>query len=112
LKPEAHLRLEVDEPGILTLSLRSPRPTAPHLVVRVGGNSAGTTVEFLNGEAEAVVRLGRQEIEFGVAEIALISEAFVPSLQGLGGDSRELGVVLTGLAFRPDEPGPLCWWDE
>ena len=112
LKPEAHLRLEVEEPGILTLSLRSPRPTAPHLVVRVGGNSAGTAVEFLNGEAEVVVRLGRQEIELGVAEITLISEAFVPSLQGLGGDSRELGVVLTGLAFRPDEPGPLCWWNE
>jgi len=112
LKPEAHLRLEVDEPGILTLLLRSPRPTDPDLIVGVGGEPAATTVEFLNGEAEAVVELGPLAVENGVAEIALISKTFVPSLEGHGGDSRELGVVLTGLTFRPAEPGPLCWWNE
>ncbi len=112
LKPEAHLHLTVEEPGALTLSLRSPRPTDPRLVVGVDGGVFDFGVDFLKGTAEVVLDLGRGEIEDGVAEISLISEPFVPSEAGHGLDDRELGIVLTSLTFRPNDPGPLCWWDE
>ncbi len=111
LKPEAHLRLEVDEPGALTLSLRSPRPTNPHVVVDVEGAVSSSEVGFLRGSAEVVIELGPREVEDGVAEISLTSDPFVPSEAGRGSDPRELGVVLVSLEFRPSEPGPLCWWE-
>ena len=112
LKPEAHLRIMVEEPGTLILSLRSPRPTNPRLVVGAEGNVTYTEVDFLKGSAEVAIELGRREVEDGVAEITLTSEPFVPSEAGRGSDRRELGVVLTSLEFRPSDPGPLCWWDE
>ncbi len=112
LKPEAHLRIMIEEPGTLTLSLRSPRPTNPRLVVGAEGNVTNHEVDFLKGLAEVVIELGRREVEDGVAEITLTSEPFVPSVAGRGSDTRELGVVLTTLEFRPSEPGPLCWWEQ
>lgn len=111
LKPEAHLRLMLEESGSLTLSLRSPRPTDPQTVVSVDGGTADTGVDFFKGAAEVVIELGRREVENGVAEITLTSDSFVPSEAGNSSDPRELGVVLTALTFRPSEPGPLCWWD-
>jgi len=95
----------------LTLSLRSPRPTNPHLVVDVGGAVSRSEVDFFKGSAEVVIELGQREVEDGVAEILFTSEPFVPSEAGRGSDTRELGVVLTAVQFRPSEPGPLCWWE-
>ncbi|MEN8165671.1 MAG: hypothetical protein ABFS37_16200, partial [Acidobacteriota bacterium] len=112
LKPEAYLRMMIDEPGTLIVSLRSPRPTSPRLVVGAEGNVTNAEVDFLKGSAEVVIELGRTEVQDGVAEISLISEPFVPSEAGRGSDTRELGVVLTDLSFHPSEPGPLCWWNE
>jgi len=111
LKREAHLRIMIDEPGALTLSLRSPRPTNPHLVVDVEGAVSRSEVDFLKGSAEVVIELDPREVEDGVAEISLTSEPFVPSEAGRGSDTRELGVVLTAVRFRPFDPGPLCWWE-
>ncbi len=112
LKPTARLRLEIDEPGSLTLSLRSPRPTDPNLGIRVGDSVVNESVDFIKGVAEIVCELDMSQTKDGFVEITLSSEPFVPADAGGGADSRELGVVLTALDFRPLDPGPLCWWNE
>lgn len=111
LPPEARLRLRVEEPGTLTVSLRSPRPTDPRLAVGVDGRPVNAAVDFSRGDAEVVVVLDDEDTADGLAEITFSSEAYVPSEMGRGSDTRVLGVVLTSVWFQPAEPGPMCWWD-
>jgi hypothetical protein len=111
LQPEAVLRLTVEEAGQVVLSLRSPRPTDPRLVVTVGEEAGVTNVVFREGGAEAVIDVGRDDIEDGAVTISLMSYPFVPSEASAVSDSRRLGVVLTALEYRPTDPGPICWWN-
>jgi hypothetical protein len=48
------------------------------------------------------------------ANVRLLSNTFIPALVGYGGDSRGLGVSLTGLSFADDkgEPRPIPLDDE
>jgi len=111
LKSEARFRMRVEEAGHLVLALLSPRPTDPRLIIGVGAETGGTEVVFQAGEADVTIEVGREDIEDGVVTIGLTSVPFVPSEAGAGSDSRELGVVVTALEYRPTKAGPICWWD-
>jgi len=111
LKPEARLRIDVDEPGRLAIRLAAPRPTParPQLVI------AGTEVAELDGldhrEASMVVEIDSDMVAAGFVELELLSEPFQPSAHSGGDDDRELGVVLLGVDFQPDNPTE-GWWNE
>lgn len=112
LRSEAQLRLAVEEPGLLTVSLRSPRPTDSHVQAELNGAVVASDIVFLKGQAQTAIPIGPKAIEGGVVEIILWSEPFVPAKAGLGADTRELGVVLTAVTFQPNATGSLCWWDQ
>jgi hypothetical protein len=108
LRPEARLRLVVDEPGTVTLRLAAPRPApARPRVVRDGAVVAGPLAVDHRAAAVAIP-VDAAAVERGRLELELISEAYRPGAAG-GDDPRELGVVLLGVAFEPDRPSD-GWW--
>jgi hypothetical protein len=108
--PEAGFRVEVDEPGRLVLRLAAPRPTAALPIVVVDGAVVAGPLDLDHRPTTVEISVDEAAVERGVMEFTLVSEAFQPSSNGRGADSRELGVVLLDLAFQPENPTE-GWWN-
>jgi hypothetical protein len=103
LEPAARCRLELEEPGRLTLHLAAPRPTdAAPRVIAPGIELGPLTVDHLPAAVEIPVEVA------GPLEIEILSEPYSPASTG-SSDERELGVVLLGLEFSPAAPSD-GWW--
>ncbi len=111
LGPTARLRIAVDEIGVLILRLAAPRPTAPNLQIVDDGVIVTGPIVFAEREVTAEVRVDEGAVGEGLIEIELLSEPYRPSVHGGGSDDRELGVVLLGVEFWPENPTE-GWWNE
>jgi len=111
LGPRARLRITVDEEGMLLLRLAAPRPTPANPRVVLGGEVISGPFAVDQGEVTAEIRVGEVAVGAGFIEFDLLSEPYQPSAHGGGGDDRELGVVLLGVEFLPENP-TVGWWNE
>ena len=99
LRPAAVLRVPAVE-GRIRLRLWAPRPTSPHMVVRVAGRHAAGPLDLGPRPADIVVNVLSGEAPDGWAEIEISSVPYRPADSG-GEDRRSLGVVLSEVAFEP-----------
>jgi hypothetical protein len=110
LEPDATLRLEIDEPGVVDLRLAAPRPVPADPRAVVDGELVAGPLELGAGPAMLTIPVDDRAAAAGVVEITVISEPYRPAAAGNGTDSRELGVVLLGAGFTPAEPSD-GWWN-
>ncbi len=104
LRPRAVLRVPAGA-GRLGLRLWAPRPTPPRTVIRVAGRIVSGPLEIGPEPGVFEVELPAAEGADGRLEVELVSDAYRPAHEG-SADPRELGVVLSDLAFVPLRPGP------
>jgi len=103
LGPSARLTVPAGA-GTLRLRLWAPRPSPPRTQILLAGRPVTGVLDIGSrpGEVEVLVVLGA--LEDGSVKLELVSDPYVPSVNG-GDDHRELGVVLSGVRFEPlDEP--------
>jgi len=108
LEPRARLRLVVDEPGVVTLRLASPRPTPARPRILVSGVEGASLPELDQRAMDATVPVDEAAVAAGALELEIVSEPYRPADVG-GADARTLGVVLLGLDFEPTAP-TNGWW--
>ena len=111
LGPTARLRIVVDEEGRLLLRLAAPRPTPAHPKIVLDGVVIAGPIAIDRREVTAEIRVDQVAVGAGFIEFDLLSEPFQPSAHGGGSDHRELGVVLLGVEFQPENPTE-GWWNE
>ena len=111
LSPAARLRIAVDEEGLLILRLAAPRPTPANPTIVLDGVIVAGPITTDEREVAAEIRIDEGAVGAGFIEFELLSEPYQPSAHGGGNDDRELGVVLLGIEFQPDEPTE-GWWNE
>jgi hypothetical protein len=110
LRPEARLRMTVDEPGRLSLWLAAPRPTPARPRVVVGAVEAAVIGQLDHRPRPVTIPVDEGAVASGSVELEIISEPYRPSDRG-SADPRELGVVILGVRFEPSVPGN-GWWNE
>ncbi len=110
LKPDAGLRIAVDEPGRLELLLAAPRPTAANPRIVRDGTLAAVSSAVGNRGLIIEIPVDDEAVGAGFIEFELHSDRYRPSAGG-GSDDRELGVVLLGIEFQPERPTE-GWWNE
>jgi hypothetical protein len=111
LGPTARLRITVDEEGRLLLRLAAPRSTAANPQIVLDGVVAAGPIAIDRREVTAEIRVGEDAVGAGFIEFEVLSEPYQPSVHGGGSDDRELGVVLLGVEFQPENPTE-GWWNE
>ena len=110
LGPEARLRLDVDEPGTVEVRIAAPRPTAANPRLMVDGLVVAGPFAVDHRATALAIPVDASAVTRGFVEFDLVSDPYQPSAEGAGDDTRELGVVLLGLAFQPAAPSN-GWWN-
>lgn len=110
LEPEARLRVAIDEPGRLVLRIAAPRPTPAHPRIIRGDAVVAGPLDIDHRAMVIEVRIDDDAVAAGFTEFDLVSDPYQPAAAGDGSDTRELGVVLLGVEFRPDRPS-FGWWN-
>ena len=105
LWPRAVMRVPATS-GRLRFRLWAPRPTPPRTRIRVAGRLAAGPLEIRSQPAIFDVVVLPGEATDGRLEVEILSEAYRPADDGTA-DSRELGVVISGLEFEPDGGDPV-----
>ena len=103
LRPRAVLRLPA-APGRLRLKMWAPRPTPPRTEIIVAGRHAAGPFEVGHLPSDYWLDVLPADTADGRLELEIRSNVYRPADSG-SGDSRELGVVISELAFEPLEPG-------
>jgi hypothetical protein len=103
LRPRAVLRLPA-APGRLRLKMWAPRPTPPRTEILVAGRHAAGPFEVGPLPSDYWLDVLPTDAADGRLELEIRSDVYRPADSG-SGDSRELGVVISELAFEPLEPG-------
>ena len=111
LRPEARLRIAVDEPGRLEFRLAAPRPTPANPRFVVDGEVVAGPLAMDERVVTAEIRVEADAVDAGFVEFDVLSDPYRPSADGGGNDDRELGVVLLEVEFKPDDPTE-GWWNE
>ena len=110
IRPDAELHLPT-APGTLTLRAWSPRSVAAHArAVLPGGRTV--PLDLAATPRDLHVEILSSEAGFGDLAVRLASDAFVPAEHdSSSSDRRELGFVVSEVAFSPPgmSPRPL-WW--
>jgi len=109
LGPVAGFRLVVDEPGRLVIRLAAPRPTPADPRVVIDDLPVAGPLEIDHRSLTVEIPVSASAVSAGFVEFKVISDPYQPSAHG-GDDQRELGVVLLGVEFKPDEPS-VGWWN-
>jgi hypothetical protein len=99
LSPGALLRLPATA-GRLRLRMWAPRPTPPRTVIRVAGRHAVGPLEIGHLPADYEIEVLPGDAVDGWLVVEISSDPYRPAEDGAA-DSRELGVVLSDLAFEP-----------
>jgi DNA-binding transcriptional LysR family regulator len=99
LGPRAVLRAPAGE-GRLRFRLWSPRPTPARTTVFVAGRRAAGPLDIGPAPAFFDVEVLAGETAGGRVEVEIVSDPYTPASDG-GADHRELGVVLSEIAFEP-----------
>jgi len=103
LGPRALVRLPVTV-GMLRFRLWAPRPTPPRTEIWIAGRRAAGPLEIGVFPADYLVEVLPDDVIDGRLEVDLRSDIYRPAEDGAA-DSRELGVVLSDLAFELHQPG-------
>jgi hypothetical protein len=104
LGPRAVLRLPASG-GRLRLRMWAPRPTRPRTVIRLRGRLAAGPLEIGAEPAAYEVEVLHSDVVEGRLEVDIRSEPYRPTEDGRD-DPRELGVVISEVAFEPREAAP------
>ena len=99
LTPRALVRLPATA-GTLSLRLWAPRPFPPQAVIRIGGRHAAGPIEIGLFPADYELDVLPADVISGRLEVEIRSDIYRPAEDGLA-DSRELGVVISDIAFEP-----------
>jgi len=99
LGPRALVRLSATA-GRLRLRMWAPRPTPPRTVIRVAGRHAAGPLEIGHFPADYEIEVLPDDAVDGRLEVEILSDAYRPAEDGAV-DSRDLGVVLSDIAFQP-----------
>jgi hypothetical protein len=110
LGPEARLRLDVDEPGTVEIRIAAPRPTAANPRLVADGAVVAGPIAVDHRAAVLKIPVDDAAVERGAIEFSIESDPYQPAASGGGADTRELGVVLLGLGFKPEHP-TKGWWN-
>jgi len=86
--------------GRLRFRLWAPRPTPARTVLFVAGRRATGPLDIGQKPAFFDVEVLGSEAEGGRVEVEIVSDPYTPANNG-GADRRELGVVLSEIAFEP-----------
>jgi hypothetical protein len=84
----------------LRLRMWAPRPTPPRTVIRVAGRHAVGPLEIGHLPADYEIEVLPGDAVDGWLVVEISSDPYRPAEDGAA-DSRELGVVLSDLAFEP-----------
>ncbi len=103
LGPRAVLRLPATT-GRLHLRMWAPRPTAARTEVRIAGRHAARPFEIGPFPADYGLDVLPGDSVDGRLEVEILSDVYRPADDGAA-DSRELGVVISDLAFELRLPG-------
>jgi hypothetical protein len=103
LQPRALLRLPATV-GRIRLRMWAPRPTPSQTEIRVAGRHAKGPLEIGPFPADYAIEVLPGDIVDGRLEIEIRSDAYRPA-EGGAADVRELGVVLSDVAFEPRNGG-------
>ena len=103
LEPRALLRLPATV-GRIRLRMWAPRPTPSQTEIRVAGRHAKGPLEIGPFPADYAIEVLPGDIVDGRLEIEIRSDAYRPA-EGGAADVRELGVVLSDVAFEPRNGG-------
>jgi uncharacterized integral membrane protein len=103
LQPRALLQLPATV-GRLRLRMWAPRPTPSRTVIRVAGRHATEPLEIGPFPADYAIEVLPGDIVDGRLEIEIRSDTYRPAEDGAA-DLRELGVVLSDVAFEPRDGG-------
>jgi hypothetical protein len=99
-KPEAKLFVPAG-PGKLTITLWAPRPKPPLLEISVRGTRVAGPIEVGHDPILVDVPVTASLVARGGVELDLKATPFCPAKEGISGDARELGVVLSHIRFAP-----------
>jgi len=109
LHPEAELRLAAGA-GTVTLRAWSPRPT-PANARAVLADGRVVPLDLAASPTDVHIPVAASDVSHGEVVIRLVSDGFVPADAGAGQDRRELGFVVSELAFAPPGVSPRpAWW--
>ncbi len=104
LGPRAVLRVPAVA-GTLSLRLWAPRPTSPETRLKLGGEWVAGPIDPRSQPGEVAIELPPVASGTGRVEIEIASVPYLPAAAG-SDDGRELGVVLSRLAFVPAAARP------
>ena len=99
LGPRAVLRAPAGE-GRLRLRLWAPRPTPARTTIFVAGRCAAGPLDIGRQPAFFDIEVLGGEADGEWLEVEIVSDPYTPASNG-GADRRELGVVLSDIAFEP-----------
>jgi hypothetical protein len=99
LGPRALVRLSATA-GRLRLRMWAPRPTPPRTVIRVAGRHAAGPLEIGPFPADYEIEVLPGDVVDGRLVIEILSDPYSPA-EDDAVDSRDLGVVLSDIAFQP-----------
>ena len=99
-KPEARVVVPAG-PGRLTLTLWAPRPKPPLLEILVRGKAVVEPFEVGHEPIQVDIAVDAAMVVEGGVELELKATPFCAAREGLSGDARELGVVLSHVRFTP-----------
>jgi hypothetical protein len=99
-QPEAQLWFPAGA-GVLHLKLCAPRPSAPVLELLARGKALVAPAEVGPEPVVVDIPIGSEHVARGGLDLTMRATAFCPAREGLGNDTRELGVVLTHARFEP-----------
>lgn len=102
LSPRALVRLPAT-PGRLHFRMWAPRPTRARTVIRFAGRHAAGPLDIGPFPADYELDVLPGDEVSGLLEVEIRSDIYRPAEDGLV-DSRELGVVISDIAFEPREP--------
>jgi hypothetical protein len=86
--------------GVVRLRMWAPRPTPPETEIWLAGRRAAGPLELGPRPRDVTIELDCGDVRDGRAELLVTSVPYRPSEHG-SDDHRELGVVLSDVAFEP-----------